>query len=255
MVLADDSPFERGLVQCELPDLAVVPLDGEPGLHVDRLLADGWFTVRELTAEDRVRPARYREDLARRDFLDASDTFEDYLAELEVRVRLEPVSDQQIPRVSQITLRTNQFNMTTRRLQSADVTALAADPAATVLAIGSSDRFGDNGLVGAILLRREGEILHIDNFLLSCRVFSRGIEQACLRAVLRHAASGGTAAVCGAYQATAKNAKVRDFYPRNGFALAGQGDGDVLEFRHDLAAIADPPAHVLLDNRLEGSFP
>lgn len=255
MVFADDSPFERGLVQQELPDIDVVPLDDEPGLHVERLLADGWFTVNQLTAEDRARPARYREDLARRDFLDASGTPEQYLAGLDVRVLLEPVREQQVPRVSQITLRTNQFNMTTRRLQPADVTALAAGAVTTVLAISSRDRFGDNGLVGAIFLRRDGDLLQVENFLLSCRVFSRGIEHACLLAVLRHAVATGAGAVHGAYRPTAKNAKVRDFYRRNGFLLAGPGEGEVLEFRHDLGTIAASPPHVLLDSRLEGRTP
>lgn len=253
MVLADDSPFERGLVHRELPGVAVVPLDDEPGLHVERLLADGWFTVRELTGEDIARPERYREDLARKDFLDTFDSIEGYLAELGIRVRLEPVRESQIPRVSQLTFRTNQFNMTTRRLQPAEVAVLAADPATPVLAIGSADRFGDNGLVGAVFLRRSGDVLHIDNFLLSCRVFSRGIEQACLLAVLRRAAATGAAAVRATYRPSARNGKVADFYPRNGFVRDAGGEGGAAEFRHDLKDIAAPPAHVLLDERQEDS--
>ncbi|WP_216651415.1 HAD-IIIC family phosphatase [Actinomadura litoris] len=260
LVFADDSAFERGLVRRELPGVAVVALDGEPALHAERLLADGWFDSRDLTADDRARAARYREELARRDFLDTFDSLEGYLAELDVRVRLEPVTEAQVPRVSQLTLRTNQFNLTTRRLQPADVRALAADPDASVLAIHSADRFGDNGLVGAVFLRRDGAVLHIDNFLLSCRVFSRGIEQACLTAVLRHGAATGAKAVLAPYRPTARNGKVRDFYPRHGFSRVGGGSGDAeetggteaAEFRHDLRSIAAPPAHLRLIDGLGG---
>jgi FkbH-like protein len=247
LVFVDDSAFECGLVRRELPDVAVVQLGDEPAEHADRLLAGGWFDARRLTADDRARPARYRGDLARRDFLDSFDSVQDYLAELDVRVRIAPATEAQIPRISQLTLRTNQFNLTTRRLQPADVAALTAAPGTLVLAVHSADRFGDNGLVGAILLRREGAAVHIDDFLLSCRVFSRGIERACLLAVLRHAAATGADAVLGEYRPTAKNGKVADFYRRNGFAPVPGGGH---RFRHDLTEIAEPPPHLTLVDEL-----
>jgi FkbH-like protein len=248
LVFVDDSPFECGLVRSGLPGTAVVQLDGDPALHVGRLLADGWFDTLELTTEDRQRPARYRDEMARKDFLGSFTLVEDYLHELDVHVRLAEATAAEVPRVSQLTLRTNQFNMTTRRLQPADVEALRADPAATVLTITTRDRFGDNGLVGAVLLRREGDREHIENFLLSCRVFSRGIEQACLAAVLRRAAATGAREVVAAYRPTAKNAKVRDFYPRNGFTQTPDGTGTdaATTFHHDLRDLPEPPAHIHL---------
>jgi FkbH-like protein len=158
--------------------------------------------------------------------------------------------EHEVSRVSQLTLRTNQFNLTTTRLQPADVQALVADPAAQVLTIHSGDRFGDNGLVGAIFLRRTAGTVHIDNFLLSCRVFSRGIEQACLTAILRRAKAAGIAVVQGVYRPTAKNAGVRDFYPRHGFQ--DTADDGQFTFRHDLAEISPLPDHVELTTSFEG---
>ncbi|KPM52650.1 methoxymalonyl-ACP biosynthesis protein FkbH [Frankia sp. R43] len=298
-VFVDDSPYERALVRRELPEIAVVDVDDEPASHVERLLADGWFNVREVTADDRARPARYREDVARGDFLDTFDSIEDYLRELGVAVRLEAARASQVGRLSQLTLRTNQFNLTTRRLQPRAVAALLDDPAALVLAIHSADRFGDNGLVGAILARRVGldgpagtglggpagtddtggAVLRIDNFLLSCRVFSRGIEQACLVALLHHARDTGAREVLGEYVPTAKNGIVGDFYPRYGFTAApapataapapataapapaaaapaaddraagspgGTGGTGGTTFRHDLRDIVAAPTHVAL---------
>ncbi|MCD0451749.1 HAD-IIIC family phosphatase [Actinocorallia sp. API 0066] len=252
LVFVDDSPFECGLVRRELPGVAVVQVDTEPALHTPRLLADGWFTVRELTAEDRARTEKYREDLARKDFLDTFTSLEAYLEQLGVWVRAARAQDADVARLSQLTLRTNQFNLTTRRLQPADVRALLADPAATVVTLRSGDRFGDNGLVGAVLLHREGTALRIENFLLSCRVFGRGVEAAGLSAVLRHARDSGAATVRGLYRPSAKNGKVAEFYTRHGFTRAGES-GEGAEYVHDLTAPADPPGHLDLRDELSDS--
>ncbi|MGC9544526.1 HAD-IIIC family phosphatase [Streptomyces sp. UG1] len=256
-VFADDSPYECGLVRHALPDVTVVPVGAEPALHIQALLSDGWFDTRELTAEDRTRVAKYRDELVRKDFLDSFDSLAEYLSRLQVRVCLAPVCEPDVPRVAQLTQRTNQFNLTTVRLQPDDVQNLIADPAALVLAVHSADRFGDNGLVGAVLGHRAGDVLHLDNFLLSCRVFSRGIEQACLLAVLRHARDTGAARVVGAYRPTAKNHKVKDFYLRNGFTPADDPAGEhstgTVVFHHDLADIAAPPDHIHLTQSI-GEF-
>jgi FkbH-like protein len=249
LVYLDDSPYECGLVRQQLPAVTTLQLNDEPALHVTTLLRDGWFDVRETTAEDRARPVRYREDQARSSFLESFDSIEDYLRGLGVEVRLQAAADADIARVSQLSLRTNQFNLTTRRLQPEDVRTLAADPAAQVLTIRSADRFGDNGLVGAVFLHRQDGAVHIDNFLLSCRVFARGIEQACLASVLRQAADGGATAVYATYRYTAKNAAVRQFYPQNGFE-EDSDDGERVTFRHRLASVPPPPEHVnLIDNQ------
>jgi FkbH-like protein len=242
-VFADDSAFECGLIRHALPGVAVVRLDDEPARHIERLLRDGWFDVLEVTAEDHARVTRYREELARKDFLATFDSLVDYLRELEVSVRLTVTAREEVPRVAQLTLRTNQFNLTTQRLQPADVSSLIGDPAALVLSIHASDRFGDNGLVGAIFTRREGDIVTIDNFVLSCRVFSRNIEQACLVAVLRHAGDTGACAVLGSYRMSPKNGNVKNLYPGNGFVPV-LDDGTTVTFRHDLREIPAPPEHI-----------
>ncbi|MFF7847903.1 HAD-IIIC family phosphatase [Streptomyces sp. NPDC007910] len=221
VVFADDNPSECAAVGAELPETTVVPLDGDPALHVTRLLADGWFTTTEVTSEDRVRTRRYREEAARADFLSAAGGAEEFLAGLGVTVRLAPAAPAEIPRLSQLTLRTNQFNLTTRRLSAEEVRARAAGPDTAVLGLTTGDRFGSNGLVGAVFLRAEEEVLHIENMLLSCRVFARGIEQACLAALLERAAGAGFAEVRGTYRPTAKNAKVAGLYAHYGFEELG----------------------------------
>ncbi|MER6528556.1 HAD-IIIC family phosphatase [Streptomyces sp. NPDC001508] len=246
-VFADDSPFERGLVAATLPEVAVIALDEEPVLHIDRLLADGWFDVRELTAEDRGRAAQYRQEAERQDLRQATGSMEEYLRALDVRVEVTPVREHEVARIAQITLRTNQFNLTTRRLQAPDVRERLDSPDHLVLAVRSRDRFGDNGVVGALFAHREDAALRIDNLLLSCRVFARGIEQAAVAALLAHAVEAGAAEVRAGYRPTAKNHKVRDFYPSLGFERAAESPDGTAEFRHPLTELPDVPGHVRLD--------
>ena len=252
VVFVDDNASECGLVRHELPDVAVIHLSDEPALHVDKLLRDGWFTVLDLTDADRLRPSQYRDALSHRDFPQTFDSLADYLRDLDVHVALSVVDEFEVSRISQLTLRTNQFNLTTDRLQPAQVRALATDPAVTVFGIHASDRFGDNGLIGAVVVRWEETAGHIDNFLLSCRVFGRDIERASLASVLHHARTRGANAVFGSYRQTAKNAKVRDFYPDNGFVPVAE-DGATITFRHDLTDIAPPPDHIHLTDLGRGS--
>ncbi|MEU6227065.1 HAD-IIIC family phosphatase [Streptomyces sp. NPDC047042] len=249
LVFVDDSPFETGLVRSSLPEVAVIPLDEEPASHIGRLLADGWFDVRELTAEDRARAGQYRSEAARKSLLDSAGSQAAYLAELGVRVELSPVREHEVARVAQLTLRTNQFNLTTQRLQTADVRTRLDDPDHWVLAVRTSDRFGDQGLVGAVFARLSPEALHLDNMILSCRVFSRGIEETVLAAVLGRARELGLPAVRAAYRPTAKNHRVRAFYPSLGFRTSG-GTEEAPDFEHDLRELPSTPGHVRLEAAL-----
>jgi len=256
LVFVDDSAYECGLIRHELPGVAVIQVSAEPARHTTRLLRDGWFDTREITEEDHVRVARYRDELARKDFLDSFDSLDEYLSRLEIKVTVTRIhnGDAALPRISQLTLRTNQFNLTGGRLQPAELRQLLADPAASVVTIRAADRFGDNGLVGAVFIRRVDTDATIENFLLSCRVFSRGIEQACLAAILREAHDTGATRVFGSYQATAKNEKVKDFYLRNGFTQDA-ADGTSATFCHDLTDIPEIPPHIHLTNRLGENSP
>ncbi|MFI0479615.1 HAD-IIIC family phosphatase [Actinomadura sp. 9N215] len=254
VVFADDSPHECAAVAAELPEVAVLHLDRDPAEHAETLLADGWFTVPEVTAEDRVRTTRYREEAARTEFLETAGAAEDFLTGLGVRVTLGRVGAGDLARVAQLTMRTNQFNLTAERLVQEEVRERAEGTRTRVLAIASADRFGPSGVVGAVFLRAGGDVLLIENFLLSCRVFGRGIEQACLSAVLARAAEAGFRAVRGRYRPTAKNGKVGRFFPHYGFApdavhtKDGTEDGteDGTVYEHDLRDIVDVPEHLSL---------
>nr|BAQ21955.1 putative FKbH-like protein [Streptomyces versipellis] len=253
-VFVDDSPYECALVAGAHPGIAVVGLGDDPACHAWSLLRDGWFDTLELTGEDRTRVAKYQQELVRHDFLQRFDTIENHLRELRIEVRVGAATEPEVARVSQLTLRTNQFNLTVERMQPAEVRAYAETPGARVLAVHARDRFGDNGLVGAVFLRREADTVHIDNFVLSCRVFSRGIEQACLSEVLRTAEAAGAREVLGRYRRAAKNGTVKDFFPRYGFKPLSD-DGTNAAFRHDLGDLVPVPDHLHLTPDNGGDAP
>ncbi|MER6349213.1 HAD-IIIC family phosphatase [Streptomyces sp. NPDC001595] len=248
-VFVDDSLFECGLVAERLPEVAVVRVDEEPALHPSALLADGWFDLFELTEADVERAGRYRTEALRQDFREDTGSYQEYLEGLGIEVVLRPASEAELARVSQLTLRTNQFHLATERLQVPEVAAWRERPGRAVVAVRAQDRFGDHGLIGALFLRRDGEGLRVDNFVLSCRVFARGIEAACVAAVLDLARSAGARWVTGRYLPSPRNTAFAGFYAEHGFTAIGTDpdDPDAVSFRHDLRDITPAPAHLRLD--------
>ncbi|MFJ3232153.1 HAD-IIIC family phosphatase [Streptomyces sp. NPDC086787] len=243
LVFADDSPAERAEVRHSGVRAAVVPLDEEPALHLQRLLVDGWFDTLALTTEDRVRAAHYRAAGSRAELRAGAGSHADFLRGLDVQVALSAPESHEYERLAQLTQRTNQFNMTGLRLTPAEVAAAAADPGRLLLAARTADRFGANGLTGALLATRDGDVLRLDNAWLSCRVLARGVEQTLFAAVLAHARDTGHRMVLAGFRPTARNGRAAGLYPSLGFTAEGEHDG-LLLFRHDLRRLPAVPEHV-----------
>ncbi|MGC4807722.1 HAD-IIIC family phosphatase [Micromonospora sp. DT233] len=253
LVLVDDSAFECGQVRHALPEVAVVPLDGEPARHPGRLLAEDWFATLRLTDDDHDRPHRYRAEARRRELRDGHDTLRDYLRELELRVEVARPHERELSRVAQLTQRANQFHLNTRRMDDDAVREHWRDPDAVLWVIRAADRFGDAGLVGAVFGRhRPPGLLVLENMLLSCRVFGRDIETAALRAVLADARERGLTGVLGHYRPSPRNGRFADFYRRHGFAPVAPDD-DVARFHHDLTVLPEPVAHLRTTSHLAGA--
>ena len=162
----------------ELPEVALVAADGDPAHLVGSLLAPGWFDVLDLTETDRERPALYRTRALRTEFEGGFGSSEDYLQALAIELKVEPVSPFGVARVAQLAARTNQFNLTGIRFDETRTAAMASDPGHLVASLSVSDRFGDEGVVGALWVECGGETWRVLNMVLSCRVLSRGIELA-----------------------------------------------------------------------------
>ena len=217
MVLVDDSPFECDLVREQLPQVAVLCLSSDPSLFRAKLQEQGFFDTLSLSQEDKQRNQMYRDESSRKHLMASVGSIEDYLANLEMVAEIGPADELTIPRIAQLTQKTNQFNLTTRRYTEADIHAFAHDPQVDVFYLKLADRISDMGLVGVVIVKYNDQKAEIDTFLLSCRVLGRGVDNALMEHVLTVAKDKGCEYVRGQYLATAKNGQVQDFYKRSGF--------------------------------------
>jgi FkbH-like protein len=256
LVLVDDSSTEAGLVRSHHPEIAVVEVDvDDPAGHVSRLLDDGWFDATAITDEDRARAGHYRAEARRAELRAGLGSLQDYLVELDTQVEVFQPGSDDVARLAQLTQRTNQFSLTTRRLDEAAVRSALVDSKVVIAPIRVRDRFGDHGVVGvACGHRRDGE-LHIEDLAMSCRVLGRGVETAWLGELLRWAAGQGLTGVVGCYRPTPRNGRVRDLYPEHGFAPTTTEADGTRWFRHDLGELPAPPPHVTVRSALPVAVP
>jgi FkbH-like protein len=225
-VFMDDSEIECELVRGVLPEVAVVHLPRDRAVEYrDRLASGGWFDTLTLSEDDRLRAASYKAESARTKLRGESPNLERYFESLEMVVQIRPADRVSIPRLAQLTQKTNQFNMTSRRYSDEEIARLAAGETSEVLGLRLSDRYGDSGLVGVGILRYEGATAVIDTFLLSCRVLGRGVEDAFLVRCLRRAKARGARTAVAHFVRTAKNQIAGDFYRTRGFQALDATNG------------------------------
>lgn len=224
----DDNPVERRRIQTELPEVAVIDLPADPMGYSQALRDCPVFERLSLSDEDRERGRMYAEQRQRAELEASASTLEDFYRSLAMEAEIAPVSAQTLARTAQLTQKTNQFNTTTRRYSEQEIEALARDPNSRVVTIRVRDRFGDNGLVGVLIVRAAGETWEIDTYLLSCRVIGRTIETAILAYIAQTARQEGAKRLEGWFKPTKKNAPAKDVYAAHGFAKAVEQDGDVL---------------------------
>lgn len=225
LVFMDDNPAERARVRQSLPMVAVPELPADPGQYV-RCLADaGYFEAVSFTADDRQRANQYAANASREALLSASGSMDDFLRSLEMSVCAGPVNAMNFARVVQLINKTNQFNPTTQRYSSEELTAVLAQDKTLALQFRLADRFGDNGLVSAMILRRHADardIMEIESWVMSCRVFGRQLEDEVMNYAVETARALDVRAFQADYLPTAKNGVVRELYPALGFQpLAG----------------------------------
>lgn len=230
-VFFDDSAFECGLVRDSLPEVHVVRADGDPADLAARLLGTGMFDVLQLTETDLERTARYRAEARRHVSSEQAGSTQDFLNGLNLRVRVRAADPYSVPRVHQLLRRTNQFNTTGLLLTAAEITAALDAGDRRVVVFDVTDRFGSEDTVGAVLLSTAADRWSIDNFVMSCRVFSRGVEFAVLARVIEHAVRSGATELVGDYVSTPRNAPAADFYREAGFTPVGSGPTHRLPLR------------------------
>jgi len=217
MVFLDDNPFERNLVRELLPDVIVPELPEDPADFVRAISELNLFETVSFSTEDLKRAEMYRQEAERREVRASFATAEEFLQSLEMRIAVARVDSFHLPRVAQLIQRSNQFNLTTRRLSEGECAGLKDDPRWIPLYAKLADRLGDHGLISVVILEVCENELAIRDWLMSCRVVGRGVEQYLMNSVFEHARRLQLERVVGEYIPTAKNGMVKDFFAQFGF--------------------------------------
>jgi FkbH-like protein len=221
LVFVDDNPVERARIRQSLPMVAVPELPEDTAQYV-RCLADaGYFEAVAFTSEDRHRAQQYAENAERDALLESAQSMDEFLRGLEMSVLSGPFTALDHARIVQLINKTNQFNTTTRRYTSEEITNITNDPDFLTLQFRLLDRIGDNGLVSTMILRPSSdyeEVLEIENWVMSCRVFGRELEFEAMNIAVEVARRRGASALIADYRPTAKNNVISALYPSLGFA-------------------------------------
>jgi len=216
-VFVDDNPAERALVAAQLPAVAVPEMSDNVADYPGILDRGRYFETAALSQEDLSRARHYELNAERLSTAASFSDYGEYLASLNMTAEIDTFQPVYLERIAQLTNKTNQFNLTTRRLTLSEMKQIAEDPLHIGLYGRLIDRFGDNGLVSVVIGRQEHLTVHLDLWLMSCRVLKRDLELAMLDAIAGHAISRGALTLVGYYIATPKNGMVKDFYKTLGF--------------------------------------
>jgi len=221
LVFVDDNPVERARIRQSLPMVAVPELPEDIAQYVRCLANAGYFEAVAFTSEDRGRARQYAQNAEREALRESAQTMDEFLRGLKMTVVFGPFTAVDHTRIVQLINKTNQFNTTTRRYSSDEITKITNLPEALTLEFRLVDRIGDNGLVCTMILRPTTEddaVLEIENWVMSCRVFGRRLEFEAMNIAVEEARRRGARAIIANYFATAKNGVIRELYPNLGFA-------------------------------------
>jgi FkbH-like protein len=215
IVFIDDNPVERESVKRELPEVTVpgFPQDTSELLNFAVELYHNYFYTLDITDEDTVKTEIYRQNMKRRDAQKSSASYEDFLKSLETKIEIRRISAENVQRAAQLTQKTNQFNLTTKRYSEQELLALIDEEGFEGFVAYVSDRFGDNGMVSVVITKRKTDTeIELDTFLLSCRVMGRFIEEQIIGFIEDLYKKSGYKRLVTYYKPTEKNAPVKDFF-------------------------------------------
>ncbi len=224
LVLLDDNPAERAQVRLSLPQVAVPELGEDPSTFVRTLLMAGYFESVAFTPEDLARADQYSGNAHRSELLEGSRDLGQFLQSLEMQIRFAPFQAQGRKRITQLINKTNQFNLTTRRYTETQVGEIETSPDHYSLQVNLVDRFGDNGMICAIICQRREDEWEIDSWLMSCRVLNRKVEEAICNRIVRDAKDAGARRLVGLYRPTPRNNIVAKLFEQLGFSRVDSPD-------------------------------
>ncbi|MBW7992585.1 MAG: HAD-IIIC family phosphatase [Planctomycetes bacterium] len=226
LVFVDDNPAECEHVRQILPQVKIVELTDEPADYPKLIDEEGFFEITALSYEDMQRTGQYIGNIERKHLEESTVNYADYLASLEQKAIIRPFGEKYLNRITQLINKTNQFNLTTLRLSRSQVEERMQDSKTLTAYVRMADRFGDNGLISVFFARLQANELLIDEWLMSCRVFKRGIENLLCNYIVEKAREMGATKLRGIYIPTEKNGLVRDHYQSLNFSMVGSNQNE-----------------------------
>ena len=223
-VFVDDSPVERLEVETNAPEVLVVPMPKEPTHYVETLSKLWCFDFSSITVEDSMRTQLMAQEQQRRELQQSASSLHSYLESLPLVVEIRSAEERDLPRVAQLTQKTNQFNLSLIRRSLNEIQDL--HKSCSILVLNLKDRFGDYGLVGVGILKQEKRSLFLDTFLISCRALGRGVEQSFLCALFDCADQKDLKMIIAPYRSGSRNQQVKTFLLKMGFSPK---QSDILE--------------------------
>jgi FkbH-like protein len=217
IVFVDDNEFECDWVRQKIPEVTVINVNGDPALFQNILSKNGYFDSLTFSEEDKNKTEMYLGEKIRTELKLNSDSYEDYLFSLNLEAEIENVQPNDIARVSQLTLKTNQFNLTTKRYTEDDILRFLRTDDVIIYTLKAKDKISDLGLVATAIVILENDVCKIDTFVMSCRALGRGLENALLIFIIKEMILMNKNFILGSFIPSKKNIQTKDFYFKNSF--------------------------------------
>ena len=226
-VFLDDNPAERAIVSSQVGGVAVPEMEGVEN-YIKTVDRNGFFEVTGFSEDDLKRNEMYMQNAKRMQAQNSFENYEEYLLSLEMKGEIGDFKPMYLGRITQLTNKSNQFNLTTKRYTQSEMEQTACDESCIRLCGRLEDKFGDNGIVSVVIGRQNGEVVDIELWLMSCRVLKRDMEFAMLDRLCEEAVKRGAKKLRGYYYKTAKNKMVSSLYETFGFTKISQNDEDTV---------------------------
>ena len=240
-VFIDDNPFERNLVREMIPEITVPELPVDPSMYLSFLQGENLFETASFSEDDKDRTSMYQAEFKRKSLELTYESIDDYLKNLEMTAEVKAFEPLRYSRIAQLTQRSNQFNLRTKRYTEADIEQIANDNKYITLYFTLKDKFGDHGLVSVVIIEKTGDTEgFIDTWLMSCRVLKRGMEEFIVNSIVATAKEKGLLKLNAEYIATPKNKMVKDIYKTMGFIETGDS-----KYELKLSDYIDNPTFIL----------
>jgi FkbH-like protein len=230
MVFLDDNPFERNIVRENVPGITIPELPEDPAQYLEYLYSLNLFETVSFSNEDGERTKQYQVEAKRTTLQNSFANEGEFLQSLNMLSLVESFNSFNSPRVAQLSQRSNQFNLRTARYGQDDIERLATESGVSTFSFSLEDKFGDYGIICVIVMKKESEeMVFIDSWFMSCRVLKRGMEDFVLNTIVSAARTMGYKYLKGEYIPTAKNAMVKEHYPKLGFEATSDSNQWILE--------------------------